>query len=95
MKAEMVEEYMAKRLADRLKPCSVNREVSCLRTIFNVAISWGYASENPVKKVKLQCRLLPSKQRVGSSSLSRRALFSLLIFVVSSVLADAARFLSF
>jgi len=53
VKAEMVEEYMAKRLADGLKPCSVNREVSCLRTIFNVAISWGYASENPVKKVKL------------------------------------------
>jgi excisionase family DNA binding protein len=53
LKPEMVEDYMAKRLADGLKPCSVNREVSCLRTIYNVAISWGYVSENPVKKVKL------------------------------------------
>jgi len=53
LRPEMVEDYMAKRLADGLKPCSVNREVSCLRTIYNVAISWGYVSENPVKKVKL------------------------------------------
>jgi hypothetical protein len=53
LRPEMVEDYMTKRLADGLKPCSVNREVSCLRTIYNVAISWGYVSENPVKKVKL------------------------------------------
>jgi excisionase family DNA binding protein len=48
----MIEEYRSKRLSDGLKKCSVNREVSCLRKIFNVAINWGYASENPVRKIK-------------------------------------------
>jgi excisionase family DNA binding protein len=50
--AQMIEEYKPKRLSEGLKKSSVNRELSCLRKIFNVAIAWGYASENPVKKVK-------------------------------------------
>jgi len=47
-----IEEYKSKRLSTGIKKSSVNRELSCLRKIFNVAIAWGYASENPVRKVK-------------------------------------------
>lgn len=50
---EMIEEYRSERLSTGIKKCSVNREVSCLRKIFNVAIDWGYASSNPVRKVKM------------------------------------------
>jgi excisionase family DNA binding protein len=50
---EMIEEYKSLRLSTGIKKCSVNREVSCLRKIFNVAIAWGYAKSNPVSIVKL------------------------------------------
>ena len=50
---EIVEEYKSERLSTGIKKCSANREVSCLRKIFNVAIDWGYASDNPVRRVKL------------------------------------------
>jgi len=49
---EMIEEYKAKRLEDGLKNSSVNRELSCLRKIFNLALDWSYLSESPMRKVK-------------------------------------------
>ena len=42
--------------ADRNKQVSVayvNRELACLKCMFNKAIDWDMAKENPVKKVKL------------------------------------------
>lgn len=48
----MIEEYVAERKEDGLKNSSVNRELSCLRKIFNLAIDWGYMTVNPVSKVK-------------------------------------------
>jgi integrase len=47
---------------DRLKvvtPASVNRELSCLKHLFTIAIDWNLTPENPVKKVKM----LKEKQR--------------------------------
>jgi integrase len=41
---------------DRLQvvtPASVNRELSCLKHLFTIAIDWSFAHENPVKKVKM------------------------------------------
>ena len=34
-------------------PATVNREIACLKTIFNEAIEWGKVEQNPVRKVKL------------------------------------------
>ena len=57
----MIEEYKIERLKKgvkregakkkKLENSSLNRELSCLRKIFNKAIDWGYAVENPMKKV--------------------------------------------
>jgi len=47
-----VEEYKSKRSAS-VKPATVNKELACLKTLFNKAIQWGKCTENPVKKVKL------------------------------------------
>ncbi len=48
---EKVGDYRARRLADGLKGSSINRELACLRKVFNVAIDRGcYAGVNPVKK---------------------------------------------
>jgi len=38
---EMIEEYKSERLSTGIKKCSINREVSCLRKVFNVAIAGG------------------------------------------------------
>jgi integrase len=46
--AAEVEEYKAARLADAVKPASVNREIACLRTMLNKAVEWGKLSKNPL-----------------------------------------------
>jgi excisionase family DNA binding protein len=42
--------------ADRLKkgnsPARVNRYLALLKKMFNLAIDWGYAKENPIRKIK-------------------------------------------
>lgn len=43
---------MAWRKEEGLKNSSVNRELSCLRKIFNLAIDWDYVAVNPARKVK-------------------------------------------
>ena len=61
---EMIEEYKSERLSTGIKKCSVNRELSCLRKIFNVAIDWGRAIDNPVRKVKLYSEKENFRERV-------------------------------
>jgi len=46
-----IEKYMATRIK-LVKPATVNREVACLKAIFNKQIYWGGATVNPVKGVK-------------------------------------------
>ena len=49
-----IERYKAKRLNDdRRKPATVNREIACLKCIFNWAIKNGKADVNPMRQVKL------------------------------------------
>ena len=47
-----VEKYKVERL-ERVAPATVNRELACLKHVFNKAIEWGKAKENPARKVKL------------------------------------------
>ena len=47
-----IETFKIKRRKE-VKPASVNRELACLKHMFNMAIKWGYAEKNPVKEVKL------------------------------------------
>jgi integrase len=53
-----VETYKARRKGE-VTPATVNRELACLKTIFNKAIHWGMAQRNPVRGVKL----LPESNR--------------------------------
>ena len=46
-----IEQYKAKRRA-QVTPASVNRELACLKHLFSLAILWGEAEVNPVKRVK-------------------------------------------
>jgi integrase len=49
--AESIEKYKQRRV-DKVEPSTVNRDLQCLRRMFNLAIVWRYATENPVKFVK-------------------------------------------
>ena len=62
----MVEEFKSKRLKDVVRnpkvkdkelkgvaPATVNRNLICLKSLFNKATLWGKATSNPVKGVKL------------------------------------------
>ena len=49
----MVEDYKKIRLDKGRAKATVNREVACLKCMFNKAILWGKAKENPVTKVQL------------------------------------------
>jgi integrase len=46
-----IEKYKANRKG-QVSAASVNRELSCLKTLFNKAILWGMTKENPVRGVK-------------------------------------------
>jgi integrase len=48
---EMVEKYKIKR-SEKIKPATVNKELTALKHLFNKAIQWGYQKENPVTQVK-------------------------------------------
>jgi integrase len=47
-----IERYKAKR-KEEVKPASVNREISLLKTMLTKAVEWGKLKENPAKPVKL------------------------------------------
>ncbi|MGB8951104.1 MAG: tyrosine-type recombinase/integrase [Candidatus Aminicenantales bacterium] len=48
----LIESYKLKR-KEQVEVSSLNRELACLKNMFTKAIDWGFALENPVKKVKL------------------------------------------
>ena len=47
----LIEKYKKKRL-EKVKPATINRELACLKNMFNKARKWNYAKENPVKDVE-------------------------------------------
>lgn len=48
-----IEDYKAKRLDQGLSPASINRELTCLKGMYSLAIKWKDATYNPVKDVDL------------------------------------------
>ena len=52
IKPQDIESYKAERIRN-VKPASLNRDLACLRHMFNKAIQWGYLLENPMKGIRL------------------------------------------
>jgi integrase len=50
--AQDVEKYKAKRVEDSVQLTTVNKCLQILSRMFNLAISWGYLTNNPAKGVK-------------------------------------------
>ena len=47
-----LERYRRQRKQDGMSDATINRELAFLRHIFNMAITWDKATDNPVKKVR-------------------------------------------
>lgn len=49
---KMIEGFKAKRIEkDKVTPATVNRDLTCLKRMFNLAIKWDFADTNPMSKV--------------------------------------------
>lgn len=48
----LVEKFKTERIKD-VSPATVNRNLACLKCLFNRAIEWGKTQNNPVRKIKL------------------------------------------
>jgi len=48
-----IEEYKRERKAAEMADASVNRELACLKSLFNMAVRWGWVRTNPVRLVSL------------------------------------------
>lgn len=49
---EAIEQYRVKRKAGDISPATINRELACLKTLFNKAVEWGKIENNPAVHVK-------------------------------------------
>jgi integrase len=50
---QMVEKYKVLRLQQNVEPATVNREIACLRHMFNKANEWDYLKNNPIQSVRM------------------------------------------
>ena len=50
--SDLIEKYKAKR-REKVSPATVNRELSCLKSMFSKAVEWERIEDNLMKKVKL------------------------------------------
>jgi len=49
---KMIEHFKSSRIdKNGVSPSTVNRDLACLKRIYNLAIRWGYVEHNPVSKV--------------------------------------------
>jgi len=69
-KTEMVEYFKATKKTP-VKPATINREITCLKTLFNKAVEWGRIESNPIRLVK-KFKEPPAKDRILSAAEAQR-----------------------
>jgi len=60
----LVEKYRVERLKTGIMKSTVNREITIMKKMFNLAIDWKFADQNPVAKVKLFSEKDTQKERI-------------------------------
>jgi len=68
----LIEDFIGKRFDDRVKRSTINRDLACLKKMFNKAIDWGYTTSNPVKKIKLFSEEEYRRDRILSNEEEKR-----------------------
>ncbi|MBU1181375.1 MAG: tyrosine-type recombinase/integrase [Proteobacteria bacterium] len=59
-----IERFKTKRLTDGVSKSTVNRYLAILKRLYNIAIEWGYAKENPVRRIKFYSEADCMKERI-------------------------------
>lgn len=72
---QRVEKYKAKRL-ERVKPSTLNKEISALKAMLNRAVEWGYIKSNPASLVKKVKEALPLPRFLSSEEIEALLEFS-------------------
>ncbi len=67
-----IDQYVVKRCEDGVQKSTINRELACLRKMFNKAIDWDYLEENPCRKEMFFSEKDNLKERVLSTEEERR-----------------------
>lgn len=65
-KMERLKNGTGRRVDEKVSNSTINRELQCLRKLFNKAIDWGYALDNPVLKVEFLSEKSSFRKRVLS-----------------------------
>ena len=59
-----IEKFKAEKLKEGVAKSTVNRYMAILKTMFNIAITWGYTKDNPVRRVKFFSEKDNLKERI-------------------------------
>lgn len=59
-----IERFKSVKLDEGLTKTTVNHYLKILKRLFNIAIEWGYARENPVRRIKLYSEKDTQKERI-------------------------------
>jgi len=59
-----VEKFKAEKLKEGVTKSTVNRYMAILKTMFNIAITWGYTKDNPVREVRFFSEKDNLKERI-------------------------------
>ena len=59
-----IEKFKLAKLEEGIAKSTVNRYLAILKRMFNIAIEWGYAKDNPVKRVKFYSEKDNLKERI-------------------------------
>ena len=90
----MIEDYKKKRLengtgrriGEKVSNSTINRELQCLRKVFNKAIDWNYAVDNPVKKVDYLSEKGSIRKRVLSEDEEKRLVAAVPLYLKHVIL---------
>lgn len=47
-----LERFKTKRIKEKIKPATVNRDLDRIRKVYSCAVEWGFLAEHPLRKVK-------------------------------------------
>lgn len=87
----LIERFIAKRLESKVKKSTINRDLTCMKKMFNKAVDWDYLRENPANKVKMfsekdnrRDRILSEEEETRLLKTSSRHLKSILVVALNT-----------
>lgn len=74
IRAHDMEKYIVTRSEMKVKPATINREISCIKHMFTKAVHWGYLTETPLRSVR-KLREPPGRTRYLNDDEIKRLLY--------------------